>query len=46
MAVDFPAPLGPKIVTISPLFTLIEQELIMSGPHNHLSFFPQKNKAC
>jgi hypothetical protein len=32
MAVDFPAPLGPNIETISPLSTLTEQELIISGP--------------
>jgi hypothetical protein len=32
MAVDLPAPLGPKIATISPLLTFMEQELIISGP--------------
>ena len=32
IAVDFPAPLGPRIETISPLFTSTEQELIISGP--------------
>ena len=31
MAVDFPAPLGPNIETISPLSTFTEQELMMSG---------------
>ena len=29
---DLPAPLGPRIETISPLLTSTEQELIMSGP--------------
>ena len=32
IAVDFPAPFGPKIATISPMFTLIVQELIISAP--------------
>ena len=32
IAVDFPAPFGPSIETISPLFTSTEQELIISGP--------------
>ena len=32
MAVDFPAPLGPRIETISPRSTLTEHELIISGP--------------
>ena len=31
IAVDFPAPLGPRIATISPLLALIVQELIISG---------------
>ena len=32
IAVDLPAPLGPRIETISPLFTSTEQELMISGP--------------
>ena len=32
IAVDLPAPLGPRIETISPLFTFTEQELMISGP--------------
>ena len=32
MAVDFPAPLGPRIETISPLLTFTVQELMISGP--------------
>ena len=32
IAVDFPAPLGPRIETISPLLTSTEQELIILGP--------------
>ena len=32
IAVDFPAPLGPRIATISPLLALMVQELIISGP--------------
>ena len=32
MAVDLPAPFGPRIETISPLLTFTVQELIISGP--------------
>ena len=32
IAVDLPAPLGPRIETISPLLTSTEQELMISGP--------------
>ena len=32
IAVDFPAPLGPRIETISPLLTFTVQELMISGP--------------
>ena len=32
IAVDLPAPLGPRIATISPLLAVMEHELIISGP--------------
>ena len=45
IAVDFPAPLGPRIDTISPLSTFTEHELIMSGPFPYppVMLFPSKN---
>ena len=45
IAVDFPAPLGPNIATISPFSTLIEHELIISGPlpYPAVILFPSKN---
>ena len=44
IAVDLPAPLGPRIETISPLFTLTEQELMISGPlpYPPVIFIPSK----
>ena len=44
MAVDFPAPLGPRIETISPLFTLTVQELIISGPLPYPPVIPFPSK--
>ena len=43
--VDFPAPLGPRIETISPFSTLTEHELIISGPlpYPPVMLFPSKN---
>ena len=44
IAVDFPAPFGPSIATISPLLTFIEQEVIISGPSPYpaVILFPSK----
>ena len=44
IAVDFPAPFGPKIATISPRSTFIVQELIISGPlpYPAVILFPSK----
>ena len=44
MAVDFPAPLGPRIETISPRLTFTEQEEIISGPFPYppVIFMPSK----
>ena len=44
IAVDFPAPFGPRIATISPLLTFIEQEVIISGPSPYpaVILFPSK----
>ena len=45
IAVDFPAPLGPRIETISPFSTLTVHELIMSGPFPYppVILLPSKN---
>ena len=45
IAVDFPAPLGPRIYTISPLSTFTEHELIISGPlpYPPVMLLPSKN---
>ncbi len=45
IAVDLPAPFGPRIATISPLLTLIVHELIISGPSPYppVILFPSKN---
>ena len=44
IAVDFPAPFGPRIETISPLFTLTVQELIISGPLPYPPVIPFPSK--
>ena len=45
IAVDFPAPFGPRIDTISHLYTLTEHELIISGPlpYPPVMLLPSKN---
>ena len=44
ITVDFPAPLGPKMATISPLLTSTVQEVMMSGPpYPPVISFPSKN---
>ena len=43
IAVDFPAPFGPRIATISPRSTLTVQDVIMSGPpYPPVIFSPEK----